>query len=144
MDLIVGIKKLDVNGEEVHFFGTAMSAYVKGMVARGWLRVSQRELNEERSMPWQPVLKHRGERRLKLGEIVPVEIEILPSSTLFLRSETLRLVVQGRDLIEGPPWGWLGYRRLANKGFHSIFAGGAYDSHLLVPVVSAASAQLTK
>jgi hypothetical protein len=135
MDLIVGVKKLNNKGEEVYFYGTAMSAYVKGMVARGWLRVSQRELDEEKSTPWQPYLKHRGEKKLKPGEIVPVEIEILPSSTLFRKGETLRLVVQGKDLIEGPPWGWLGYRKLANKGMHSIYAGGEYDSYLLLPVI---------
>jgi len=139
MDLLVGVKKLDGTGREVHFIGTAMSGYVKGMVARGWLRVSQRELDEKKSTPWQPYLKHQGEKRLKPGEIVPVEIEILPSSTLFRKGETMRLVVQGRDLIEGPPPGWLGYRQLANKGAHSIYAGGEYDSHLLVPVIPAAS-----
>jgi hypothetical protein len=139
MDLIVGVKKLDANGEEVHFFGTAMSAYVKGMVARGWLRVSQRELDEEKSTPWQPILRHQGEKRLSPGEIVPVEIEILPSSTLFRKGERLRLVVQGKDLIEGPPWGWLGYARLANKGTHTIWTGGTYDSHLLVPVIPISS-----
>jgi len=139
MDLLVGVKKLDGIGKEVHFIGTAMSGYVKGMVARGWLRVSQRELDEKKSTPWQPYLKHRGEKRLKRGEIVPVEIEILPSSTLFRKGETLRLVVQGKDFIEGPPLGWLGYRQLANKGVHSIYAGGEYDSHLLVPVIPAAS-----
>jgi uncharacterized protein len=139
MDLLVGVKKIGTNGEEVRFFGTAMSAYIKGMVARGWLRISQRELDEEKSTPWQPYLKHQGEKRLKPGEIVPVEIEILPSSTLFRKGERLRLVVQGKDLIEGPPWGWLGYRQLANKGVHSIYAGGEYDSHLLVPVIPVVS-----
>lgn len=135
MDLIVGLKKLSADGEEVHFYGTAMSAYVKGMVARGWLRVSQRELDVEKSTLWQPILKHQGEKRLHSGEIVSVEVEILPSSTLFRKGERLRLVIQGKDLIEGPPWGWLGYRRLANKGIHSIYVGGEYDSHLLVPVI---------
>jgi uncharacterized protein len=135
MDLIVGVKKLSADGKEVHFYGTAMSAYIKGIVARGWLRVSQRELDVEKSTPWQPVLKHEGEKRLRPGEIVSVEVEILPSSTLFHKGERLRLVIQGRDLIEGPPWGWLGYRRLTNKGVHSIYAGGEYDSHLLVPVI---------
>ena len=51
MDLIVAIKKLDAAGEEVYFYGTGMSAYVKGVVARGWLRVSQRELDEKKSTP---------------------------------------------------------------------------------------------
>jgi uncharacterized protein len=135
MDLIVGVKKLNAQGDEVHFYGTAMSAYVRGIVTRGWLRVSQRALDEKRSTPWQPYLKHQGEQKLKPGEIVPVEIEVLPSSTLFRKGETLRLVVQGKDLIQGPPWGWLGYRQLANKGVHSICAGGTYDSYLLIPVI---------
>ena len=137
MDLIVGIRKFNTEGDEVYFYGTAMSAYVKGIVARGWLRVSQREMDEEKSTPWQPFLKHKGEQKLRPGEIVPVEIEILPSSTLFRKGETLRLVVQGKDLIQAAPWGRLGYRRLANKGVHSIYAGGEYDSYLLIPVVPA-------
>ncbi len=139
MDLIVAIRKLDRTGDEVYFYGTGMSAYVKGVVARGWLRVSQREQDEKRSTPWQPFLTHKGERKLKPGEIVPVEIEILPSSTLFRKGERLRLVVQGKDLIQGPPWGRFGYRYLTNKGAHSIYTGGKYDSHLLVPTIPVSS-----
>jgi predicted acyl esterase len=139
MDLIVAIRKFDTAGDEVYFYGTGMSAYVKGLVARGWLRVSQRELDEKRSTPWQPFLTHRGERKLSPGEIVPVEIEILPSSTLFRKGERLRLVVQGKDLIQAPPWGRYGYRHLTNKGAHAIYAGGKYDSHLLVPVIPVSS-----
>jgi uncharacterized protein len=135
MDLLVGVKKIDSSGEEVHFIGTAMSGYVKGIVARGWLRVSLRELDENKSTPWQPILKHQKEKRLKPGEIVPVEIEILPSSTLFRKGESMKLVIQGRDLIDGPPWGWLGFRVLINKGVHTIHVGGDFDSHLLVPVI---------
>jgi predicted acyl esterase len=137
MDLLVGIKKLDTENNEVYFYGTAMSAYVKGMVARGWLRLSQRESDEEKSVPWQPFLKHEGERKVRPGEIVLAEIEILPSSTLFFKGETMRLVIQGKDLVEGDPSGWLGYTYLLNKGMHSIYAGGEYDSHLLIPVVPA-------
>ncbi|MBW1667063.1 MAG: CocE/NonD family hydrolase [Deltaproteobacteria bacterium] len=139
MDLLIGVKKLDTEGNEVHFFGTAMSAYIKGMVSRGWLRLSQRELDKKRSTLWQPVLKHQGEQKLKPGEIVSAEIEILPSSTLFRKGETLRLVIQGKDLVEGDPTGWLGYTHLVNEGVHSIYTGGEYDSHLLIPVIPAGS-----
>ena len=51
----------------------------------------------------------------------------------------MRLVVQGKDLIQTPPWGRYGYRHLINKGAHAIYAGGKYDSHLLVPVIPVSS-----
>ncbi len=73
-----------------------------GPVALGWLRVSHRELDEEKSTPYQPVHKHQREIKLKAGEIVPVEIEIWPSSTLFERGEKLRVVVQGSDIYAYP------------------------------------------
>jgi putative CocE/NonD family hydrolase len=79
MDLFVGIRKLDVDGDEVHFY--AKTGYTKGPVAMGWLRVSERALDEERSTPWQPVLSHDAPQPLTPGEIVPVDIEIVPSST---------------------------------------------------------------
>ncbi|MEE4300478.1 MAG: CocE/NonD family hydrolase [Pseudomonadales bacterium] len=130
MDLFVGVEKLDRAGEVVHF--CAKTGYVKGPVAMGWLRASQRALDEARSRPWQPVLRRDEARPIAPGEIVPVDVEILPSSTLFRAGETLRLVVQGRDLFEHPA---LAHGYPVNEGVHAIHTGGAYDSHLLVPVV---------
>jgi predicted acyl esterase len=124
--------KINAKGEEVCFYG--MDGFARDMVARGWLRLSQRELDEERSQPWQPVLKHRGEKKVKPGEIMACEIEILPSSTLFAKGDTLRLVIMGRDMIGHPR---ISYARLVNKGALSIYAGGDYDSHLLVPAIPA-------
>ncbi len=130
MDLFVGIRKLNAAGREVTFY--AKTGYTKGPVAMGWLRVSQRALDEERSTPWQPVLTHDEKLPVERGSIIPVEIEILPSSALFRAGETLRLVVQGRDLFEHPA---LAHGYPVNRGNHTIHSGGEYDSHLLVPVV---------
>lgn len=130
MDLFVGLQKLDRDGREVTFYGK--TGYTKGPAALGWLRVSQRALDPERSSPWQPVLSHDNAQPVEPGETVPVEIEILPSSTLFRAGETLRLVVQGRDLFEHPA---LGHGYPVNEGQHRIHVGGEYDSHLLVPVI---------
>ena len=60
------------------------------------MRVSQRELDEALSTPWQPVQKFKGEQRLTPDKIVPVKIALLPSSTLFHKGESLRLYIQGR------------------------------------------------
>ena len=130
MDLFVGIEKLTATGEVVPFF--AKTGYTKGPVAMGWLRVSQRALNEGKSTHWQPVLSHEVQQPLLPGEVVPVEIEILPSSTLFRAGETLRLIIQGDDLFEHPA---LKHGYSVNEGVHKIHAGSTYNSHLLVPVI---------
>ncbi|MEO0983902.1 MAG: CocE/NonD family hydrolase [Pseudomonadota bacterium] len=132
MDLFVAVKKYDAAGDEVTFFGKA--GFAKSPVAIGWLRVSQRELDTDRSTPLQPVLAHERSLKLSRGEIAPVEIEILPSSTRFLPGETLEVAVQGRDHFEHMA---LAHENTVNRGAHVIHAGGAYDSHLLVPVIPA-------
>jgi predicted acyl esterase len=136
MDLFVAIEKIDRAGYIVPFpfFGN----HDDGPVALGWLRVSHRELDEEKSTPYQPVHKHRKELKLKSGEVVPVEIEIWPSSTLFDHGERLRVVVQGSDIYTFPQERHTNqHTDTVNRGKHIIHAGGKYDSHLLVPVIPA-------
>lgn len=130
MDLFIGVRKFDASGKEIHFY--AKTGYTKGPVAMGWLRVSQRALDLERSRPWQPVLAHDRAQFIDEDETVPVEIEIWPSSTLFRAGERLALTVQGRDLFEHPT---LAHGNVVNQGTHTIYTGGKHDSHLLVPVV---------
>ena len=132
MDLFVGVHKLDVDGNEVPFF--AKTGYTNGPVAMGWLRVSERALDADRSTPWQPVLSHDNPQPLTPDEVVPVDIEILPSSTLFRAGESLQLVVQGADLFEHPTLAHA-YSHDVNTGVHAIHTGGEYDSHLLVPEI---------
>ncbi len=132
MDLFVGIEKLDASGEVVTFFGKA--GFAEHPVALGWLRASERALDEARSTPAQPWLSHENPQPLAPGEIVPVDIEILPSSTLFRAGETLRVRVQGADLFEHPTLGH-DFSDDVNVGEHTIHTGGEHDSHLLVPVV---------
>ncbi|MDX1736025.1 MAG: CocE/NonD family hydrolase [Halioglobus sp.] len=132
MDIFVGVKKFDAQGDEVHFY--AKTGYILGPVAMGWLRASERELDQERSRPWQPVLTHENPQPLVPGQVVPVEIEILPSSTLFRAGESLQLVIQGTDLFEHPSLEH-GFSAETNMGTHAIHTGADYDAHLLVPVI---------
>jgi predicted acyl esterase len=136
MDLFVVIEKIDRAGYLVPFpwFGN----HDDGPVAHGWLRVSHRELDEARSTPYQPVHQHQRELKLHAGEIVPVEIEIWPSGTLFELGERLRVVVQGSDIYRHPEGGHsLKHTSTVNHGRHVIYTGGRYDSHLLIPVIPA-------
>lgn len=135
MDLFVAIQKLGADGAPVGFNFYAF--YEDGPAALGWLRVSHRELDAARSARLQPVHTHLREDRLAEGEVVPVEIEIWPSSTLFRAGETLRLVIKGMDIYREalPNLPFARHEDLRNRGSHVIHAGGRYDSHLLVPAI---------
>ena len=129
LEKVIGQARI-AKGNEIHFRG--MNGFGADAVARGQVRVSLRELDRELSTPWQPVQKFQGEKRLKPRQIVPVEIALLPSSTLFRKGESLRLYVQGHCPVDQP---LLFYDWLINKGKHVIYTGGKYDSFLQVPVI---------
>lgn len=137
MDLFVGIKKFNKKGEEVNF--PDFNHIEHGQVASGWLRVSHRELDTEKSTPLQPWHKHESELKLAKDEIVPVEIEILPSSTLFKKGEQLEVVIKASEVVKGNSTPGLKTRyeheETVNKGIHNIYVGGKYDSHILVPEI---------
>ncbi|WP_239726554.1 MULTISPECIES: CocE/NonD family hydrolase [unclassified Mammaliicoccus] len=137
MDLFVGIKKFNKQGEEVNF--PDFNHIEHGQVASGWLRVSHRELDTEKSTPLQPWHKHESELKLAKDEIVPVEIEILPSSTLFKKGEQLEVVIKASEVVKGNSTPGLKTRyeheETVNKGIHNIYVGGKYDSHILVPEI---------
>lgn len=132
LDVFVALQKLDRYGDLVGF--PYYAVFEDGPVALGWLRASHRELDEQRSTPCQPVLAHRRELKLGTGEIVPLDIEILPSGTRFGPGETLRLVIQGRDIYRHPrPLVQAFHDDCVNRGPHLIHTGGRFDSYLLVP-----------
>jgi predicted acyl esterase len=134
MDLFVAIQKLDAAGALVPF--AFYAHFENGPVALGWLRVSHRELDQERSSEFQPVLAHRRALPLEDGEVVPVDIEIWPSGTRFEAGESLRVVIQGTDVYQYPkPLVAARHEHTVNRGYHVIHTGAAHDSYLLVPIV---------
>ena len=137
MDLFAAIQKLNRAGDLVNFY--YITRFRFGNAAHGWLRVSHRELDPAKSKPYQPFLIHQREQRLEPGEIVPVEIEIWPSSTLFRAGEQMRVIVMGKDTFnppaEQPGIGIALHPVTRNVGKHIIHTGGRYDSHILVPVI---------
>ncbi|MFA9615021.1 MAG: CocE/NonD family hydrolase, partial [Deltaproteobacteria bacterium] len=130
MGMFVAVNKLDRDGNPVPFYGTV--GLEKDMVTRGWCRVSRRELDPAESTEWHPVQKGASEQKLQAGEIVPVDIELYPSSTFFSVGETVQLIIAADEIIPSPP-----YRKDAsfNRGKHVLHFGGKYDSYLLVPKI---------
>ncbi|MGC6535224.1 MAG: hypothetical protein ACON4V_06730 [Parvibaculales bacterium] len=85
-----------------------------------------------RNHPAYPVLVKEDAQPIAPGVKVPVDIEILPSSTLYRQGEVLELVVQGRDTHTHPK---MAYGYPVNQGTHRLRAGGAHQAFLLVPVI---------
>jgi predicted acyl esterase len=135
MVICVAVSKLDRGDRTVHFEGSVGNHY--DLVSRGFCRVSRRALDPRRSTEWQPVLAGTSEQRLRPGEVVPVDVEIYPSSTFFAAGESLELIVASDEIIPSPP-----YRKdvSCNRGRHVLHDGGSFDAHLLVPRISRAAA----
>jgi len=93
------------------------------------------ELDEELSLPYRPYHRHRRRLYLTAGEIVRVEVEIWPTSTVFRRGHRIRLDVQPRDGIGSA--GYTHYHADYNTGTNTIYAGGERESYLLLPVIPA-------
>jgi len=129
LDLFVVLKKLDSTGREVFFSG--FNGYERDGGAKGWLRASHRELDPSHSTPLRPWHTHSRVQKLCRGAVVPAEIEILRSATFFEPGSMLQVTVQGHDAANYPGFR---HRKLANHGWHTIFAGGEYDSCLTVPL----------
>ena len=104
------------------------------MITRGWMKVSRRELDPDESTEWHPVQKGTSELFLKPGEIIPVDIELYPSSTFFTADESIQLILSADEIIPSPP-----YKKSAviNSGNHVLHYGGKYDSYILVPKIPA-------
>lgn len=130
MDLFLTIRNIDAQGKDVWETGQQGQPVP---VAKGWLRVSHRELDPELSRPYRPYHKHRTRRYLKPGEVVRVEVEIWPTSMVFKAGHRLRLDVQPRDGVGSAPF--THYHADYNVGMNSVHTGPRHESYLLLPLI---------
>lgn len=131
MAIFVAVNKLDAQGRKVDFEG--MAGNHRDSVTRGYCRVSRRELDTEESTEYHPVLAGTSHLPLKPNEIVAVAIALYPSSTFFAAGESLELIISSSEIIPSPPY----IKDVSvNSGTHVVHCGGAFDSYLLIPLVS--------
>jgi putative CocE/NonD family hydrolase len=132
MDLFLTIRNIDSDGNDVWDTGQQGGEVP---VAKGWLRVSHRELDPELSLPYRPYHKHLRRLWLKPGQIVQVQVEIWPTSMVFKKGHRLRLDIQPRDGVGSGPY--THYHADYNDGQNTIYAGGDRESFLLLPIIPA-------
>lgn len=134
LDIFATIRLIDPNGDEVVFVG----AHEPTPVTRGWLRASHRRLDPERSLPWRPYHSHDRIEKIAPDTIVPLEVEIWPTSIVCPAGYRLLLTLQGRDYEYDVP-GRMLHNDPADRpadefaGITTIYAGGAHASYLLLP-----------
>lgn len=134
MDLFVELNKTDRDGKTAPF--VSFSMYDDGPLALGWLRVSHREIDIQQSTLGRPFHKHGRELLLRLNEIVPVDVEILPSSTRFQAGEKLKLSIQGNDAFRREGSNAVQkHEQTRNVGRHFIYTGGLLDSYIVLPII---------
>jgi len=66
-------------------------------IGQGWLRASQRKLNEERSEEWRPYHAHDEREPLKPGEVYELDIEIWPTCIAAPEGSRIGLSIRGND-----------------------------------------------
>jgi len=130
MDLFLTIRNIDPAGNDVWEVGQQGQNVP---VAKGWLRVSHRELDPELSLPYRPYHRHHRRLYLEPGEIVRVEVEIWPTSMVFRQGHRIRLDIQPRDGVGSVHY--THYHADYNSGTNTIHAGGDRESYLLLPVI---------
>jgi len=137
MDIFVALRVLDEENREVDFCGPALIPGISTEfypLAKGWLKASHRRLDTARSTDFRPKHTHlRGDYApLHNGEIVPVEVEIIPNTGLIRRGHRLRIDIQ--------PYTGVGHgmRHGYDKAYHdgaqnTIFTGPKHPSYVQLP-----------
>lgn len=145
MDLFVLVQKLDAYGTPLQAFTvpnhSAMAhdltdhgaTVLKYKGSDGRLRVSLRNLDE--ALATDDVPEHTFDRVEKLaeGEIVEIDIDLLPLGLRFSAGEQLRFIVSSRNLL-GTLMPAIREYVGANAGQHIIHTGGERASYLQLPV----------
>jgi predicted acyl esterase len=136
MDIIASVRVMDgENDQEIPYALT----YDWGRyfpVAIGWLKVSHRKLDPEKSTIYRPYHTHleADYQPLKPGEIVPVEVELWPTTAHIKKGDRIRVDIQPTDGVDHPSPHF--YDETYHKGAtNTIYTGPDHPSYLQLPVI---------
>jgi uncharacterized protein len=149
-DLFLVVRVFDPDGQEVTFAGSVEPA---APIAQGWLRLSHRTLDPDRSTHARPYHTHDQQLPVEPGEIYELDVEIWPTCIVIPPGYRLSLTIQGHDFeretvsgafatlgafrgsgpfVHDDPWD----RRPERIGGRvTIYGGGARPSSLQLPVI---------
>ncbi|NEW37713.1 CocE/NonD family hydrolase [Nocardia cyriacigeorgica] len=94
-DLFLTLRAFRPDGSEVTVIGSTASLQP---LSNGWLRLSHRELDPQRSLPWRPWHPHQHRLPVEPGRIYEIDVEIWPTGIRLPVGHRLGLTVAGGDL----------------------------------------------
>ena len=131
-DLFATLRNIGPDGKDLLEVGQQEEPLA--CVTKGWLRASHRKLDAEKSFPYRPYHAHDERQWLKPGEIVECQVEIWPTSMVFLQGHRLRLDISPADGVGTQHF--THFHADYNQGAQTtIHAGGDKPSYLLLPVI---------
>ncbi len=109
------------------------------LVTSGFLKASQRELDESKSKPWKPHHPHTRSVPVPPGEIIEYAIKLYSFSNLFKAGHKIELELSCNEPLNDsnsallPPDSY--HLPSGRATTHKIYRDAAHPSHLLLPVV---------
>jgi len=146
MDLFLTLRAFDPDGNEVTFVGANDP---KAPISQGWLRVSQRKTDPDRSFPYRPYHTHDERHLLSPGNIYQVDVEIWPTSIVLPKGYRMALTIGGKDFVRPETDGLMKGSGIflhddpidrpedVFGGINKVHTGGDYASYLLLPQIPA-------
>jgi uncharacterized protein len=143
-DIFATVCAFDPDGKEMTFIAAPEP---KAPVTQGWLRVSQRKLDPQRSTEYLPCYPHDERQPLAPGEVYEVDLEIWPMGLWLPKGSRLTLTIQGKDFerpgATGPLRGvaWFTHDDPVDRpperfaGTNTLYTGGRHVSYLLLPML---------
>jgi predicted acyl esterase len=150
-DFFLSLRLFDPDGQEVLFHGMADPQVP---VTNGWLRASQRKLDESKTLPFRPYLSHDTVKPLFPGKVYELDVEIWPTCVLVPQGYRLGLMVAGVDFDHGREpvmWGKSGLELRGSSIWPhvdplrrpaavydnevTLYGGGSRASYLLAAIV---------
>lgn len=143
-DCFLTLRAFAPDGSEVTFPGANDSG---APLSQGWLRLSHRALDPDRSLPWRPWHPHLAQESARPGEVYEVAVEMWPTCVELPARYRLALTITGRDFHrpggDGPHHGSGPFRHdeptdrppgVLDRVLR-VHTGGRTPSSLLLPVI---------
>ena len=135
MDMFIRVRKYGVNGQYLPV--NCMGEPFVG--TWGEARGARRELDAKLSTDYSPVQAHQKDEPMEQGQVYPIDIEILPTSRVWHKGETLNIHISPEFMVNI----WYEDIRMTfvtdngepGQAKHVLHTGGQYESFLQIPVI---------
>lgn len=120
---IISLLEIDKEGNEL-------------LLTKGWLKGSHRELDMEKSKPWEPIYTHKKSEPLTPGNIYEFNIKLVPTGNLFKAGSRICVKI---SCVDDPPKSSLqliGAGSLSRTSVSriTVFHNEDYPSYVLLPI----------